>query len=485
MLFAQEISEHIEGQWRQVIEAQQRSANVWQDAWQTPYNELASTYEHAVEVDTPEGWSALNDRARQLRETMAETDGGDESQLFVKLVKLTDGVDSALKQASYTPANLIPPERNELIERITQLERQVNEEQHRAILERELQQRLATALEELGKSKRAIQINVVNVDPASIIGLIRDAFEALKHGVDLLNDERFTGMLRKRALIAWLSAKRFVQATRRRFAALKRPWQRSATLDEFEGNEPDFHLDGSRGESEKRVALVIGNSAYREQPLKNPVNDAMAIGSALNRLGFIGAKPQLNLDYISLRRAVEVFARDAAGADMAVIFFSGHGIEVDMQNFLIPVDAKLERSQDLDRETVSLTQLLRSVEGARRLGLIIIDVNRNNPLSEGRLSGHSDDQLLTGQGLSPIQPSANTLVVYATKHGSFAFDGKGDNSPFTEALLNHIETPNLEVLQLFREVRDDVLERTRRKQEPQIYGTLGRNLIYLKTKPAN
>jgi formylglycine-generating enzyme required for sulfatase activity len=233
---------------------------------------------------------------------------------------------------------------------------------------------------------------------------------------------------------------------------------------------------------EKRVALVIGNAVYRHaDTLKNPANDAKAISAALARLGFTGAKPQLNLDFNGLRRALQDFAKDADSADMALIYFAGHGIEVDMRNFLIPTDAKLERSKDVEFETVSLDQVLSSVDGARQLRLIILDACRNNPFRARML--RSGGQRSIGQGLRSVEPGGNVLVAYAAKHGTYALDGKADNSPFAEALRNHIEKPGLEIGQLFREVRDDVLERTGNEQEPHIYGSLGREGIYLKPMP--
>lgn len=232
----------------------------------------------------------------------------------------------------------------------------------------------------------------------------------------------------------------------------------------------------------KRLALVIGNSVYKyADPLRNPANDAKAIGAALTRLGFSNTNPRLNLDHNSLRRALQDFAKDADSADMAVIYFAGHGIEVNSRNFLIPTDAKLERSKDVEFETASLDQVLSSVDGARRLRLIILDACRNNPFRARML--RSGGARSIGQGLRSIEPGGNVLVAYAAKHGTFALDGKGDNSPFAAALRDHIEKPGMEIGQLFREVRDDVLERTGNEQEPYIYGTLGRNLIYL-TPPA-
>ena len=231
--------------------------------------------------------------------------------------------------------------------------------------------------------------------------------------------------------------------------------------------------------AEKRVALVIGNALYKHaDPLKNPVNDARAIGAALTRLGFTGTKPRLNLDYDGLRQALQAFGVEADGADMAVLYFAGHGVEVDGRNFLIPVDAKLERPKSVDFQTASLDQALNAVDGARQLRLIILDACRNSPF-RARMLGAGGARSI-GTGLRSIEPGGNVLVAYAAKHGTVALDGKGGNSPYAEALLSHIEKPGIEIGKLFREIRDDVLTRTGNAQEPYTYGSLGRDDVYLK-----
>jgi uncharacterized caspase-like protein len=236
------------------------------------------------------------------------------------------------------------------------------------------------------------------------------------------------------------------------------------------------------GTGEKRVALVIGNAVYEHaDPLKTPVNDAGAIGSALSRLGFSGAKPQFNLDYIGFRRAIRAFGAEAEGADIAAVYFAGHGIEVDGRNFLIPTDAKLQRARDVDFAAVPLDQVLAAADGARKLSLVILDACRNNPFRVRMLRSGGTRSI--GRGLHSIALDGNALVAYAAKHGTYALDGKGSNSPYAEALLTHIERPGMEVVQLFGEVRDEVLERTGREQEPHLYGSLGRRSVYLKPAP--
>jgi uncharacterized caspase-like protein len=236
------------------------------------------------------------------------------------------------------------------------------------------------------------------------------------------------------------------------------------------------------GTVEKRVALVIGNAAYEHaEPLKTPVNDARAIGSALSRLGFSGAKPQFNLDYIGFRRALRAFGAEAEGADIAAVYFAGHGIEVDGRNFLIPTDAQLQRARDVDFATVPLDQVLAAAGGTQKLNLVIIDACRNNPFRVRMLRSGGTRSI--GRGLHSIALDGNALVAYAAKHGTYALNGNSSSSPYAEALLAHIERPGIEVVQLFREVRNEVLERTDREQEPHLYGTLGRCSIYLRPVP--
>lgn len=231
----------------------------------------------------------------------------------------------------------------------------------------------------------------------------------------------------------------------------------------------------------RRVALVIGNSAYPGSPLRNPANDARDIAASLSRIGFAGigstdagVSSRLDLDYNGLRAALADFAQAAHGAPQAVLYYAGHGIEYQGENYLIPVDARLEHARRLDFEAAPLGQILRNVDDEGGLRLIILDACRNNHF-RSRLFGARD----LGRGLRAVEPQGSVLVAYAAKHGTVAQDGEGRNSPFVSSLLTHIEKPGLEVAQLFREVRDDVLDTTGREQEPHLYGSLGRKQEYL------
>lgn len=229
----------------------------------------------------------------------------------------------------------------------------------------------------------------------------------------------------------------------------------------------------------KRVALVIGNATYQSVPrLANPTNDAADIAHALDRLDF-EVTVETDLDSSGMTRALGRFSRKARTADMAVLFYAGHGIEIDNQNYLIPTDAELNHVDDVAFEAIRLEQLLRAVEGAETLKLVLLDACRDNPFSFAAGSRS------LGRGLTRVEPSGGVLVSYAARSGTVAFDGEGRNSPYTSALLEHLEEPNLEVGKLFRRVRDAVYRNTRGSQEPFTYGSLPSRDIFLSEQAAD
>lgn len=221
----------------------------------------------------------------------------------------------------------------------------------------------------------------------------------------------------------------------------------------------------------RRVALVIGNGAYRNVPtLLNPVRDATQIAASLRRVGFQSVTLVNDLGREQLIAALRAFAAEADTADWATIYFSGHGMEAGGKNYLVPIDAKLESDRDLEFEAVPLHQLLGTTEGARKLRLVLLDACRDNPFLD-RMKVKTATRSI-GRGLSLIEPEPSTLVVYAAKHGQVAYDGDGQNSPFALALAKWIETPNIEIRKLFDLVRDDVMDATERRQQPFSYGSI-------------
>src|SRR2546423_501674 len=223
--------------------------------------------------------------------------------------------------------------------------------------------------------------------------------------------------------------------------------------------------------AEKRVALVLGNSNYQNvAPLANPVNDSARIASTLKDAGFDVVDSRRDLPAAETRRALRDFADRARDADIAVVYYAGHGIEVDGTNYLIPVDARLERDTDVYDEAFSLDRVLLAIEPAKRLRLVILDACRDNPFAKTMKRTVASREI--GQGLAKVEPtSPNMLIAYSAKAGSTALDGDAKNSPFTMALAKHLTTPGLDVRRAFGFVRDEVLKTTSYRQEPFVYGS--------------
>ncbi|WP_049823665.1 caspase family protein [Bradyrhizobium sp. WSM2254] len=232
----------------------------------------------------------------------------------------------------------------------------------------------------------------------------------------------------------------------------------------------------------RRVALVIGNGAYSNVPaLLNPPNDASDIAAALKRLGFT-VSLATNASFDEMRRGLIALGRDAAGADMAAVYFAGHGMEINGENWLIPIDAALKRDTDAANEAINLQSVMLQVSNTTSLGLVILDACRDNPFAV-KMSRSLATRAATMGGLGRIEPTGNVLVAYAARDGTTALDGDARNSPFAAALLRNIEAPGVEVTFMFRNVRDDVMEATRNQQQPFVYGSLSRKAIYLAGPP--
>jgi hypothetical protein len=230
----------------------------------------------------------------------------------------------------------------------------------------------------------------------------------------------------------------------------------------------------------KRVALVIGNAKYTSVgKLANPENDASGMAASLRRLGFDHVVELHDASRENMGRALKEFGDWAEKAEWAVVFYAGHGLEMNGITYLIPTDAELARDSHVADEAISLTQVQAKVDAASKLGLIILDSCRNNPfLAHMARSGGSARAI--GRGLAAVEPEGSVLVAYSAKHGTTASDGNGSNSPFSEALLHHIEEPGLEINFLFRRVRDEVRSKTQRQQEPFLYGSLSSEPLYFK-----
>ncbi|RAI37941.1 caspase family protein [Rhodoplanes roseus] len=235
--------------------------------------------------------------------------------------------------------------------------------------------------------------------------------------------------------------------------------------------------------ADRRVALVIGNSGYRTVPsLPNTANDARAMATLFTNAGFEVVQARSDLGVLDFKRALRDFMSVVTGADIAVVYYAGHGVEVKGTNYLIPTDAKLARDYDVEDEAVPLDRILWSIEQARTLRLVILDACRDNPFI-GKMQ-RTVSMRAVANGLGSVEPSTgNTLVAYAAKAGSVAADGVGRHSPFTAALLNHLTEPGLDVRIAFGRVRDEVLQATGSAQEPFVYGSLGGTTVSLVPAP--
>ena len=236
--------------------------------------------------------------------------------------------------------------------------------------------------------------------------------------------------------------------------------------------------------AEKRVALVLGNANYQNVVhLTNPSTDATLLADTLKQARFDVVTLRVDLKGNEMRRALRDFGDKARDADVAVIYYAGHGMEVDGTNFLIPVDAVLERDTDVYDEAIPIDRLLIAVEPAKQLRLIILDACRDNPFA--KTMKRSIAMRAIGQGLAKVEPtSPNTMIAFAAKAGFTAFDGDGKDSPYALALTAHLTKPGLDIRKAFGFVRDEVLKATNNRQEPFIYGSLGGNDVALVPAPA-
>ncbi len=222
---------------------------------------------------------------------------------------------------------------------------------------------------------------------------------------------------------------------------------------------------GAQAESGKRVALIIGNADYSSvERLRNPVNDARLIAGTLQELGFelVDGGPQTNLDKPGMTRVIQDFGRALVGADVALFYYSGHGLQVQGVNWLVPVDANPTRSQDLDFQMVDADLVLHQMDGVgTRLNIVILDACRNNPFAIRGLRS-------MGGGLAEMRAPEGTLISYATQPGSVAQDGDGADSPYSQALASVMRQPGLDVFRTFNQVGLAVKRATGGAQQPWV-----------------
>lgn len=234
--------------------------------------------------------------------------------------------------------------------------------------------------------------------------------------------------------------------------------------------------------AEKRFALVVGNSAYQSvTPLDNPKNDALLMARTLAGLGFtlIGGGAQLDLDKAALDKAVQSFGQQIQGADVALFYYAGHGVQVSGANYLVPINANPTRETDVDFQMMDVSLVLRQMQGAgTRLNLVILDACRNNPFGGRGLRA-------TGSGLAQMRAPEGTLISYATQPGNVAQDGDDGDSPYTRALAATIDRAGLDIFQTFNEVGLMVKRTTGGSQQPWVSSSPIDGNFYFKAPPAN
>lgn len=228
---------------------------------------------------------------------------------------------------------------------------------------------------------------------------------------------------------------------------------------------------GSATAQERRVALVIGNAAYKMGPLKNPLNDSRDVAKALRGLGFEVIERQ-NLSREAFAGAVREFGDKLRGATIGLFYFAGHGIQVKGRNFLVPVDADIAREDEVPYRSFEVNEVLDKMDSARTpVNLVVLDACRNNPFARSFKASQV--------GLAQMDAPAGTLIAFATAPGSVAQDGEaGSNGLYTGALLKHIAAPGVAVEQMFKRVRVDVVASSKNAQVPWESSSLSRDFAF-------
>ena len=232
--------------------------------------------------------------------------------------------------------------------------------------------------------------------------------------------------------------------------------------------------------AEKRVALIIGNSAYQHTAqLKNPSNDASDMAEKLKQLGF-EVIDGTDLSKAEMERRIRTFAARLDDADVGLFFYAGHGFQVDGKNFLAPIDASLKSDADVDFEAIELDLVLKQMERNARVSIVFLDACRDNPLASNLAQSRS---LQLGRGLAQVEKAVGMMIAFSTQPGNVALDGEGRNSPFTHALLTHIDQQGTTINDLMVEVRKDVLAETGGKQVPWENSSLTGQFYFKPSEP--
>ena len=230
----------------------------------------------------------------------------------------------------------------------------------------------------------------------------------------------------------------------------------------------------------KRTALVIGNSRYTElRRLRNPRDDAEAVSKKLTSIGFDVVK-LIDADKRQIERALRDFGDRSQSATISIVYYAGHGLQVEGKNYLLPVDARIRKRRDLNYEVIELSTVMAELQSDKRANIIILDSCRDNPLTAQYASNYRSIGATRGLAV-PISSTIGTLIAFATAPNKVAADGSGKHSPYTSAFLKWIDKPNLEIGEVFRRIREDVVKATGGQQVPWENSSLIGGGIYLTT----
>jgi hypothetical protein len=222
----------------------------------------------------------------------------------------------------------------------------------------------------------------------------------------------------------------------------------------------------------KRVALVIGNSAYQHTPrLTNPKNDASDVAATLKARGF-QVVDGFDLDKAAFDRKVRDFATALKGFDVGLFFYAGHGLQVGGQNYLVPIDARAESVEALEFEMVRLDVVHRIMERQTTTNILFLDACRDNPLARNLARALGTRSSDVGRGLAAVESGIGTLISFSTQPGAVALDGAGRNSPFAGSLVKHVSSSSDDLSAILIAVRNDVMKETQRKQVPWEHSSL-------------
>lgn len=234
----------------------------------------------------------------------------------------------------------------------------------------------------------------------------------------------------------------------------------NVTTDDNATPATNTTANSSEGVYNKKLALIVGNSAYTASPLKNPVNDARAMSSTLKNLGF-DVMYYDNVSQKEMKKAIDAFGQRLKGYEVGLFYYAGHGIQYKGRNYMIPVEADLKNEQQIEYDCIAADRVLAFMEYAEsKVNIIVLDACRNNPFER------SWNRSSNGSGLAFMNAPTGSMIAYATSPGNTASDGTGSNGLYTSALLKYMNTSGITIEQMFKRVRSEVEERSGGKQVP-------------------